>query len=252
MYQPTLGRFTARDPIPENGVLVGGIPQSSYWYADNNPINYFDPSGGFPQAIIPTGGVGCPPGCDCKLQQAKFTPCARGATDIPVDTTGTKKFPVMGRPERWFKPAGLHEPSSFVKKVYRESSDGCCEYDLNLEIRHYRCERQDGPFNPGDGAKVGLQPCPGRDPNRGDPWNFALTSAIWVQITNNTCGPDESYVQFCKLVIGVHEHTLNDCMGIKNGTTFEPDDWSNTNNVVSQLCDLRTKLPAGGKTSGCP
>ena len=39
MYQPTLGRFTARDPMPENGVLVGGIPQNSYWYADNNPTN---------------------------------------------------------------------------------------------------------------------------------------------------------------------------------------------------------------------
>ncbi len=45
MYQPTLGRFTARDPMPENGVLVGGIPQSSYWYANNNPVNFVDPSG---------------------------------------------------------------------------------------------------------------------------------------------------------------------------------------------------------------
>jgi hypothetical protein len=45
MYMPELGRFTARDPIPESGVLVGGIPQSSYWYADNNPTNRIDPSG---------------------------------------------------------------------------------------------------------------------------------------------------------------------------------------------------------------
>lgn len=234
--------------MPENGVLVGGLPQSSYWYANNNPANMVDPTGEWPQAIVPTGGVGCPPGCNCKLQQATFTPCARGNTDIPVDPTGTKKTPVMRRPDRWSN-FGLHERRTFERKVYKESQKGCCEYNLRLTIGHYRCERQDGPFKTPDGK--GLQPCPGRNPNRGDPWNSALTSAIWVQITNNTCGPDTSYVQFCKLVIGVHEHTLNDCMAIE-GTTFDPTDWSDTDSVVSTLCDLRTRLPAGGKTAGCP
>ena len=41
MYQPELGRFTARDPMPENGVLVGGIAQNSYWYADNDPVSKY-------------------------------------------------------------------------------------------------------------------------------------------------------------------------------------------------------------------
>ncbi len=45
MYMPELGRFTARDPMPEDGVLVGGLPQNSYWYANNNPLNMADPSG---------------------------------------------------------------------------------------------------------------------------------------------------------------------------------------------------------------
>ncbi len=53
MYQPELGRFTARDPMPENGQILftnlpDGImtnPPHPYDYADNNPINKTDPSG---------------------------------------------------------------------------------------------------------------------------------------------------------------------------------------------------------------
>lgn len=46
MYQPTLARFTARDPLPQNGpVLMGRVPSSVYAYTENNPIVQIDPSG---------------------------------------------------------------------------------------------------------------------------------------------------------------------------------------------------------------
>ena len=46
MYQPTLARFTARDPLPQEGpVLMGRIPGNTYAYAESNPVNRMDPSG---------------------------------------------------------------------------------------------------------------------------------------------------------------------------------------------------------------
>ncbi len=52
MYMPTLARFTARDPMPPDGepVLLG---RSTYEYADNNPVNEFDPSGLSPLILGP-------------------------------------------------------------------------------------------------------------------------------------------------------------------------------------------------------
>ena len=43
MYMPKIARFTARDPFPPNGVVVGGLSQHAN--AANNPINLVDPSG---------------------------------------------------------------------------------------------------------------------------------------------------------------------------------------------------------------
>ena len=58
MYEPKLGRFQSRDPLPENGVeLLHPMPDmrrfvrrtapddNSYWYVENNPVNSVDPSG---------------------------------------------------------------------------------------------------------------------------------------------------------------------------------------------------------------
>lgn len=59
MYMPKLARFTARDPLSENGAdLLGGLPRSAsahavngpmsthpYAYVDNNPVNFVEPSG---------------------------------------------------------------------------------------------------------------------------------------------------------------------------------------------------------------
>lgn len=53
MYQPKLGRFLSRDPMPENGVtLLSPVPDmtrywqdSAYAYVRNNPVNLADPSG---------------------------------------------------------------------------------------------------------------------------------------------------------------------------------------------------------------
>ncbi len=58
MYQPKLGRFMSRDPMPENGITVlSPVPdmrkyykqdeerEHEYVYAQNNPINRIDSSG---------------------------------------------------------------------------------------------------------------------------------------------------------------------------------------------------------------
>jgi hypothetical protein len=52
MYQPTLGRFLSRDPLPESGPQIlyplahVGLPFSTpYTYVENNPVTRFDPTG---------------------------------------------------------------------------------------------------------------------------------------------------------------------------------------------------------------
>lgn len=55
MYQPKLGRFMSRDPLPENGPdIFYPVPDMrKYWkpatepyvYVENNPVNLADPSG---------------------------------------------------------------------------------------------------------------------------------------------------------------------------------------------------------------
>ncbi len=69
MYQPKLGQFMSRDPMPENGVTVlSPVPdmrkhnqqqikrrEHAYVYSRNNPINRSDPSG------LQSYPVGLPP-----------------------------------------------------------------------------------------------------------------------------------------------------------------------------------------------
>lgn len=51
MYQPTLARFTSRDPLPPSGqpVLMNG----TYKYANNSPLAFADPSGLAPKPFAP-------------------------------------------------------------------------------------------------------------------------------------------------------------------------------------------------------
>src|SRR5438046_3070960 len=43
MYMPTVARFTARDPLPQNGEPV--LFPTPYWYGNNSPALSIDPSG---------------------------------------------------------------------------------------------------------------------------------------------------------------------------------------------------------------
>jgi len=45
MYMPTVARFTARDPLPENGNPVVFLAMTPYAYAAGNPVNVTDASG---------------------------------------------------------------------------------------------------------------------------------------------------------------------------------------------------------------
>ena len=71
MYQPTLGRFLSRDPLPANGPQIlhpfpdmkssafqtmGGLSASSYVYARSNPVNLADPLGLQPDQRAPGPG----------------------------------------------------------------------------------------------------------------------------------------------------------------------------------------------------
>jgi RHS repeat-associated protein len=43
VYDPELGRFLSKDPLP--GVLIDNLSQNEYIYAKNDPIHQYDPSG---------------------------------------------------------------------------------------------------------------------------------------------------------------------------------------------------------------
>jgi RHS repeat-associated protein len=51
-YDPVTGRWTAKDPL-----LFGGGDTNLYAYAGNDPVNFFDPSGLFVDAIIDIGFI---------------------------------------------------------------------------------------------------------------------------------------------------------------------------------------------------
>jgi RHS repeat-associated protein len=43
VYDPTIGRFLSKDPLP--GVIIDSLSQNEYIYAKNDPLNQYDPTG---------------------------------------------------------------------------------------------------------------------------------------------------------------------------------------------------------------
>jgi RHS repeat-associated protein len=56
-YDPTIGRFTAEDPLPTDPQL--GANFNEYWYANNNPYRFKDKDGRQPGNICDSGATGC-------------------------------------------------------------------------------------------------------------------------------------------------------------------------------------------------
>lgn len=74
VYDQAIGRWTSRDPLDILGIQISPFQKSSYFAANNNPINYHDPTGLVAQK--PGGGGTAPvgpvdinfgPGCINKL-----------------------------------------------------------------------------------------------------------------------------------------------------------------------------------------
>lgn len=91
MYEPKLGRFLSRDPLPENGVeLLYPVPEMTrYAYVRNNPAKQDDPSG------MQAGGT-CKVELRCiRLGFPFIGPRHCGLTIS--DSKGTEKFHVVGK-----------------------------------------------------------------------------------------------------------------------------------------------------------
>ncbi|REJ87360.1 MAG: RHS repeat protein [Planctomycetota bacterium] len=264
-YIPARGSWMAVDAAGRMRVL------NAYAYVKNAPTMALDPSGWQPlppdvpppppsqianggpsvKIVLPEAVDPCPPWCPgCDLSKAVFLPCSRnGIVDLPIVPFPEKVpyDPDRQQDYRWIKQ--YHLPQTFRQTGVTDPNT-CCTFDLEIVLSFFRCDRRDGPFK-GDGG-VGYVGCHGKVGVKADPWNNALTTLVNVQIRNSTCGEDQSYFQFCPLVVGIHEHTLGGC--IDGGSThFVPTNWYDVDHVASELCDLIAQLHPGDPNKGpCP
>lgn len=135
MYEPKLGRFLSRDPLPENGAeLVHPVPDMTrYPYARNNPVNRVDPDG-----LQTAGDVGCTVELWCVKLFGGFKHCG-----IEIcDATGCDKYHVMdksgglipdkcifgikGRIAPW-RPPGFGPPKWWLEKRWLEPDPNVCD-----------------------------------------------------------------------------------------------------------------------------
>jgi RHS repeat-associated protein len=74
-YDPKIGRFLSEDPLGPGRIFGSDRARVNlYWYADANPVNFYDPDGRDPESVLcRTNPLACGRGALCARQAAQAT-----------------------------------------------------------------------------------------------------------------------------------------------------------------------------------